>query len=102
MSQFTNHSDLFDALPTERQERIRAKAQALEAQLNLINLRKARQTTQQELAERLHVSQSNISQLEQRGDMALSSVLQYLHAMGATLDMQAVLPDGSRVTLLQG
>jgi DNA-binding transcriptional regulator YiaG len=102
MSNFTRHSDIMQAMPVERQERIRAKAQALQAQINLVNLRKRQKTTQRELAERLHVSQSNISQLEQRGDMPLSSVLEYLHAMGATLDMQAVLPDGSRVTLIQG
>lgn len=102
MSTFTRHSDVMEAMPAERQERIRAKAQALQAQLNLINLRKTQKTTQRELADRLHVSQSNISQLEQRGDMPLSSVLEYLHAIGATLDMQAVLPDGTRVTLLRG
>ena len=102
MSTFTRHSDIMEAMPVERHERIRAKAQALQAQLNLINLRKTQKTTQRELADRLHVSQSNISQLEQRGDMPLSSVLEYLHAIGATLDMQAVLPDGTRVTLLRG
>lgn len=102
MKTFTNFRDTFDALPADRQERIKAKAQAIQAHINLINLRKEQKTTQQELAERLHVSQSNISQLEQRGDMPLSSLLQYLHALGATLDMQAVMPDGSRVTLIQG
>ncbi|HEX5360405.1 MAG TPA: hypothetical protein VFW49_04850 [Fluviicoccus sp.] len=46
MSNFTRHSDIMQAMPVERQERIRAKAQALQAQINLVNLRKRQKTTQ--------------------------------------------------------
>ena len=39
---------------------------------------------------------------EMQGDMQLSTLLRYVHAIGATIDLQAVLPDGSRVTVLNG
>ena len=74
----------------------------MQASIRLTELRKAQNTTQQQVAEKLNVSQSNIAQMEGRGDIQLSTLLQYLHAMGVTLDMQAVRPDGSRVMLMQG
>ena len=52
MKTFTNFRDTFDALPADRQERIKAKAQAIQAHINLINVGKELLTTQRELAER--------------------------------------------------
>lgn len=100
MTTIKNVDELFAKLPLESLERIEAKAKAAQAHINLINLRKQQKTTQADIAKRLHVSQANVSQMEQRGDMPLSSLLQYLHAIGAKLDACAVLPDGSRVSLL--
>ena len=100
MTTFTNADERFNTLPPERQGRIMAKAQAMQASIRLAELRKEQNTTQQQLAQKLNVSQSNIAQMEGRGDIQLSSLLQYLHAIGAKLDVQAVLPNGTRVPLL--
>jgi predicted XRE-type DNA-binding protein len=99
---FKRYDDYFNALPPERQEHIRAEAQQIMAAMQLTKLRKKQKTTQREVAARMGVSQANISQLEMQGDMQLSTLLRYVHAIGATIDLQAVLPDGSRVTVLNG
>lgn len=83
-------------------ERIKAKAQAIQAQINLVNIRKEQKISQKALAERLHVSQSNVSQMEGRGDIQLSALIQYAHALGATLNIELVMPDGVHRSLLGG
>ncbi len=100
MSTFINADERFNALPPDRQARIIAKAQAMQASIRLAELRKEQNTTQQQLAQKLNVSQSNIAQMEGRGDIQLSSLLQYLHGIGVKLDLQAIMPNGTRVQLL--
>lgn len=102
MTTFTNYDDRFNALPPERQARIQAKALAMQASIRLAELRKEQNTTQQKLAEKLHVSQSNVAQMEGRGDIQLSVLLQYAHALGATLNIELVMPDGAHRSLLGG
>ena len=100
MKTFIDADEHLNSLSPERQMRIMAKAKAMQASIRLAELRKEQNTTQAQLAERLHVSQSNISQIEGRGDIQLSNLVQYLHAIGAKLDLRAVFPDGSSVPLL--
>ncbi len=102
MSTFVDADDRFNALPLERQARIMAKAKAMQASLRLAELRKAQKTTQAQLAERLHVSQSNVAQMEGRGDIQLSALIQYAHALGATLNLELVMPDGTHQPIMTG
>jgi transcriptional regulator with XRE-family HTH domain len=51
--------------------------------LNLAVIRKAAELTQDELAEKLGIGQGDVSKLEHRGDVLLSSLLNYLTAAGA-------------------
>ncbi|MEZ4726012.1 MAG: helix-turn-helix transcriptional regulator [Caldilineaceae bacterium] len=46
-------------------------------ELSLRDLRKARQLTQERLAEMLHMRQENVSRLEQRSDLLLSTLSSY-------------------------
>ena len=50
----------------ERQERMEEKRKAYDVLLNLAELREAKGLTQAELAERLGVSQPNVSKLDMR------------------------------------
>jgi hypothetical protein len=51
------------------------------------------------LAEALETDQGNISKLEQRTDMYISTLRRYVEAMGGTLEIVAKFPDGAvRVT----
>jgi transcriptional regulator with XRE-family HTH domain len=65
----------------------------------LDELRGARQLTQADMAEMLDVPQSSISRIEQRADMYLSTLRNYVHAVGGELRIQAVFPDGGTVVI---
>ena len=65
----------------------------------LDELRSAKQLTQAAMAEMLGVPQSSISRIERRADMYLSTLRNYIHAMGGVLQIQAVFPDGGAVVI---
>jgi transcriptional regulator with XRE-family HTH domain len=65
----------------------------------LDELRNAKQLTQADMAEMLDVPQSSISRIEQRADMYLSTLRNYIHAMGGVLQIQAVFPGEGAVTI---
>ena len=65
----------------------------------LEELRSARQLTQTDIAEMLDVPQSSISRIEQSADMYLSTLRNYIHAVGGALQIQAVFPDGGTVVI---
>jgi transcriptional regulator with XRE-family HTH domain len=65
----------------------------------LEELRSARQLTQTDLAEMLNVPQSSISRIERRADMYLSTLRNYVQAMGGVLQIQAVFPDSGAVVI---
>jgi len=100
MSEFQSVSQLFKQLPPEREQRIRAEAEQISAAIKLANLRKQQNLTQQQVATRIHTTQANVSKLESRADVQLSTLVQYVHALGARINIEAVLPDGSRVNLM--
>jgi predicted XRE-type DNA-binding protein len=78
----------------ERRARNAARAKAELANMPLNQIRNARQMTQTRLAELLEMDQGNISKLEQRTDMYLSTLRSYIEAMGGSLEIRAVFPDG--------
>ena len=63
----------------------RAVAEHLLAGLRLRELREERQISQEDLADRLERTQSAISQIEKRGDLLLSTFVQYIEATGGEL-----------------
>ena len=75
--------------------------QRLVAEMSLHQLRKARELTQTKLAEELHMGQGDVSKLERRTDMYVSTLASYLQAVGADLEIRAVFPDGRAVKITQ-
>lgn len=57
------------------------------------DLRKAMNRTQVELARTLNVGQDTVSRYEQRSDMLLSTLKDYVEAMGGELDLVARFPN---------
>jgi transcriptional regulator with XRE-family HTH domain len=86
----------------EFRERVEARTREMAAAIRLAELRKQQNLTQKQMAERIHTSQANISKLESRADVHLSTLRQYVHALGGKLDVQVVMPDGSRLTIAEG
>ncbi|MGI8729763.1 MAG: helix-turn-helix domain-containing protein [Solirubrobacteraceae bacterium] len=78
-------------------ERKRAMSDALV----LGELRRSRQITQVTLADTLGISQGNVSRLETRSDVYLSTLRGYVEALGGHLEIAAVFDD-ERVTVAVG
>lgn len=93
-------TDMMNTFPEERRARVQARADRLIAEeMTLRDLRKARDLTQVRMAELLGVGQENISRLEGRADMLLSTLRSYVQAMGGSLDLVARFPDRPDVSL---
>lgn len=77
-------------------DRSRARAEgAPSARLaTLPQLRRRQELTQVELATRMGISQSDLSKLERRADVKVSTLRAYLHAAGAELRLLADAEDG--------
>ena len=67
--------------------------------MSLRALRQARQMTQATLADQLGIKQENVSRIEKRTDLLLSTLTKYVEGMGGQLRIVAEFPDSPPVTL---
>ena len=74
--------------------RSEARAAKMIEEFALNDLRAARALTQTKMAELLDVSQSEISKIEKRTDMYISTLRSFIQAMGGELQIRAVFPEG--------
>lgn len=99
----TKWSELEAKMSPKAREDVRRRVQEELKQMPFHELRAARRLTQQQLAQTLEMSQGAISQLEQRTDMYLSTLENFVEAMGGRLELYAVFPDGKvRLTFKEG
>ena len=70
-------------------------------EMDLRALREAAGLTQEELAQRVAITQSELSKLERREDHRISTVRRYVAALGGELEIVAVV-DGKRILLASG
>jgi hypothetical protein len=94
MPKTTKWSELEAKMPPEARAEARRLADEDLKEMPLHELRAARRLTQQQLAKTLDMTQAAVSQLEQRTDMYLSTLGNFVEAMGGHLEMYAVFPDG--------
>ncbi len=80
-------------LPPEVQARSAAKAEAILVEMQLQELRKSRQVTQVDVARAMNIEQAAVSKLERREDMYLSTLRDYVRALGGELKLVASFPD---------
>jgi transcriptional regulator with XRE-family HTH domain len=86
--------DYMAKLPKRRQQAIKKRAAELIAEeATLRQLREARERSQVEMAEKLHINQAAVSKLERRTDMYLSTLRGYIEAMGGKLEIIARFPN---------
>jgi len=78
-----------------------AEHRRLREEMSLLQLRTAREQTQTKIAGELHMGQGDVSKLERRTDMYVSTLASYLQAVGADLEIRAVFPDGRAVRITQ-
>jgi transcriptional regulator with XRE-family HTH domain len=85
--------ELLDAMPAERRRRVDQRVRETIAGMPLDELRRARRMTQARLAESLGVNQGEVSKIEHRTDLYLSTLAGYVEALGGTLEIRAVFRD---------
>jgi transcriptional regulator with XRE-family HTH domain len=86
-------SELTKDFSLERRARIETKKAALREEMNLAELRRALSFTQATLAEALGVGQAEISKIENRTDVFVSTLRRFVNAMGGELEIKVVFPD---------
>lgn len=88
--------------PAQR-ARVETRAKELiEEELTLRDLRQAQHLTQERMAELLGVEQENVSRLERRADLLLSTLSSYVAAMGGKLRLMAEFPNRKPVAVALG
>jgi len=85
--------ELLESMPVERQRRIEERVRKSLAAMPLDQLRKAQEMTQLQLAEILGVNQGEVSKIEHRSDICISTLKEYVEAMGGRLEIRAVFKD---------
>jgi hypothetical protein len=75
----------------ERRARIEQREQAIEAGLTISQLREALGATQESVAERMKVTQSNVSHFEHNPNIFLRSLADYVEALGGQLEIRWLL-----------
>ena len=94
MAGHRNIRELRKGMSPAREKRNTSRATRMLAEMPLQELRQARQLSQQSLAKLLGVTQPEISKLEKRTDMYLSTIRGYIEAMGGSLEVLASFPEG--------
>ncbi len=88
------------ALSKKRKAKINARAAELVAEeMTMRDLRNALHLTQKSVAKKLGINQDNISRLEARSDVLLSTLQAYVDSLGGKLCLMAEFPDRPPVML---
>jgi transcriptional regulator with XRE-family HTH domain len=94
-----NYRDLRSKMSPKARARSEAAAARILANLPLQGLRRARRLSQETLAEALNASQPEVSKIEHRTDLYISTLRRYVEAMGGALEIVARFPEGDfRIT----
>ncbi len=79
---------VMENLPPQQREIVEKRAAELIAEeMTLQDLRKAREFTQIRMGELLNMRQENVSRLERRADLLVSTLQSYIAAMGGELSL---------------
>lgn len=93
--------EVWDTFSEAEKAQIHERAQELRTEYaTLQDLRKARELTQERMAEMLCIKQENVSRLEKRSDLLLSTLRSYVAAMGGDLKLIVEFPGRPPVTLI--
>jgi len=95
-----NLDQVLKEIPAPRRKKIEARAaQIIAEELTLRELRKAHEKTQTQVGKLLDMSQDEVSRLEHRTDLLLSTLRKYIEGMGGALSLIAEFPDKDPIKL---
>lgn len=87
-------------LPEARRAKIeRRGVELIQEEMTLMQLRKDLNLTQDQMADLLEKRQGEVSKFEKREDMLISTLREYIEAMGGELELIARLPGRGPVKL---
>ena len=89
-------SDFLKKLPAGRRTKIAANVSRKVAVIRLQQAREQVGVTQEELAERLHMSQPALSRFERRPNITMNVLQRYVEALGGKLEVNVLLPKQGR------
>jgi len=98
MSGRRSFNELRDKTP-EGRARVAEYERTMRAVMRLAELRAERGITQDELARGMDVSQAHVSQIERKDNLYLSTIHNYVEALGGQLRLRAVFPDQQEIDL---
>ena len=88
---------VIDGFSPLRKKHIKARAKELIAEeMALRDIRKSRALTQEQVAKRLGGKQVYVSRLESRSDVKVSTLRDYVRALGGELQLMVTFPEGRR------
>ena len=87
-------NELRGKMSPEAQARSAARTESMLVEMQLKTLRKSRNVTQVMVAQSMRVEQAAVSKVEHRDDMYLSTLRDYIEALGGTLKLVASFPEG--------
>jgi transcriptional regulator with XRE-family HTH domain len=95
-----NVNDIISKLsPTQRKRVETRAAQLIAEEMTLQQLRQACKLTQQKVAKSLRIGQEGVSKIEKRSDLLISTLRDFVQAMGGHLSLVVEFPDRQPVIL---
>lgn len=95
-----NVNDIIKKLSPAQRKKVETRAaQFIAEEMTLRQLRRACKLTQEKVAKSLRIGQEGVSKLEKRSDLLLSTLRDYLEAMGGHLSLVVEFPDREPVIL---
>lgn len=86
-----------------RKKHIKARTKELIGEeMALSDIRKSRALTQEQVAKRLGGKQVYVSRLESRSDVKVSTLREYVHALGGELQLMVTFPEGTKASIKGG
>lgn len=95
-----NVNDIIKKLSTTQRKRVEARAaQLIAEEMTLRQLRQACKLTQEKVAKSLRIGQEGVSKIEKRSDLLISTLREYINAMGGQLSLVVEFPHREPVIL---
>ncbi len=93
-------NDKMKKLSAARRKKVEARvAELIAEEMSLRDLRRAHKLTQTYVGRALGISQDQVSRIEKRSDLLLSTLRKYVEGMGGSLSIIAEFPDRKPVVL---
>jgi transcriptional regulator with XRE-family HTH domain len=95
---------MLQSLPIDKLQKVQERAKELKAEeiaMSLPELRKALSFTQEDIANILEIGQASVSRTEKRKDQLVSTLREYVEAMGGELKLIVDFPDRPPIKLAE-